>query len=230
VRKRRLAAIIAVFAAAALAVYEGWVKIPPNIAPWRPVDLAAAPGWLAHPQLNSLAADGDACRAALMQAGQRFTILADRSLGQGCGFHDVVRLSTTPIAFSPQPTATCGMAAALTWYQQRVDAAARAILGSPVVRIDQLGTYACRNINWAESGGRSQHATANAIDIAAFHLADGRVVSVLADYGKPTPAGRFLDAAHDEACGLFNIVLGPKYNRLHANHFHVDMGPFRFCR
>jgi hypothetical protein len=25
-------------------------------------------------------------------------------------------------------------------------------------------------------------------------------------------------------------VLGPKYNRLHANHFHLDFGGFRFCR
>jgi hypothetical protein len=53
---------------------------------------------------------------------------------------------------------------------------------------------------------------------------------VLKDYGKATPAGRFLDGAHDAACDLFNIVLGPKYNRLHANHFHLDMGGFRFCR
>jgi hypothetical protein len=56
------------------------------------------------------------------------------------------------------------------------------------------------------------------------------VISVLKDYGKATPEGRFLDAAHDGACDFFNIVLGPRYNRLHANHFHLDMGGFRFCR
>src|SRR5437868_2972431 len=90
------------------------------------------------------------------------------------------------------------------------------------------GALAHLQLNGATAGRLSQHATANAIDIAAFHLEDGRTVSVLADYGKPTPAGKFLDDAHEAACGLFNIVLGPKFNRLHANHFHLDMGPFRF--
>jgi hypothetical protein len=113
--------------------------------------------------------------------------------------------------------ATCSLTAGLYWWQRRLDEIAQAELRSRVVRIDQLGTYACRNINSAAEGRRSQHATANAIDIAAFHTADGRVISVLKDYGKETPEGRFLDGAHDSACGLFNIVLGPRYNRLHAN-------------
>jgi hypothetical protein len=97
---------------------------------------------------------------------------------------------------------------------------------SKLVGIGQLGTFSCRNVNNEAVGNRSQHATANAIDIAVFHFADGRTASVLRDYGKPTPQGRFLDAAHDEACHLFSTVLGPRYNRLHANHFHFDMGGF----
>jgi hypothetical protein len=99
-----------------------------------------------------------------------------------------------------------------------------------LVRIDQLGTFACRNVDSEAVGPRSQHATANAIDIAAFHFADGRTASVARDYGKDSAQGRFLDAAHDAACGLFNTVLGPRYNRLHATHFHLDMGPYRICR
>jgi len=45
-----------------------------------------------------------------------------------------------------------------------------------------------------------------------------------------SPQGRFLDQAHDDACKLFSAVLGPRYNRLHATHFHLDMGPYRICR
>ena len=99
-----------------------------------------------------------------------------------------------------------------------------------ITRVDQLGTYACRNVNSAAAGRRSQHATANAIDIAAFRLADGRSISILDDWGKDTAEGRFLAAARDEACDFFNVVLSPDYNRLHANHFHLDLGGFRMCR
>ena len=231
---KRLRTLLILLVLAALAagvcLYEGWIRIPPNLLPWGPVLLDRKPGWFAHIQLNSLASDGNACRAALGRAQLKFTPLSDRPIDGGCGFKDVVRSDASPIAFNPRPVATCGMTAALYWYQRRLDEIARSHLHTNILRIDQLGTYACRNINSASEGRRSEHATANAIDIAAFHLADGRVISVLKDYGKDTPEGRFLDAAHDGACDFFNIVLGPRYNRLHANHFHLDMGGFRFCR
>ena len=191
---------------AGVAIHESLLRIP---ARWLPPDLSQPPSALAHLQLNGLSTDGNACRAVLARAHLTFTPLLDRDLGKGCGFADVVRSDASPIAFNIRVMATCSMTAALTWYQQRLEEIARQDLGTRIARIDQLGTYACRNINSETNSGRlSQHATANAIDIAAFHLEDGRVVSVLADYGKPTAAGRFLDDAHEAACGLFNIVLG----------------------
>ena len=108
--------------------------------------------------------------------------------------------------------------------------AAATHMSSPISGITQLGTYACRNVNSQKDGRLSQHATANAIDIAAFRFANGKRVSVLRDFGKDTPEGRFLEAAHDEACSVFNVVLGPRYNKLHADHFHLDMGGFLMCR
>ncbi|HEY4165016.1 MAG TPA: extensin family protein [Dongiaceae bacterium] len=222
--------LLLVLAAGAAAIYENWLRLPPNWLPWQPPVLDAEPSWLAHMQLNSLFADGDACRAVLGRSNLRFTVLADRHTDDFCGFTDVVRSEQSPIAFNYRVVATCGLTASLYWYQQRLNRIAQAQLGTSVVKIDQLGTYACRNINSEPMGRRSQHATANAIDIAAFHLADGRVISVAKDYGKPTAEGRFLDGAHDAACDFFNIVLGPRYNRLHATHFHLDMGPFRLCR
>lgn len=101
---------------------------------------------------------------------------------------------------------------------------------SPLVGIDHVGIFACRNVNHETDGARSQHATANAIDVTAFRFADGRIAAIAHDYGKPTPQGRFLAAAHDAACRVFNGVLGPDYNRLHASHFHLDMGPYWICR
>jgi hypothetical protein len=210
----------------------GWLYanqdiFPPNSLPWRPVALDASPGWLAHWQLNRLKDERQECRSALAGApALRVSALADRRIDDRCGFNNVVRAEVSPVTFSPPVTATCSLTAALYWYQRQLQPVAEATLHSPLTGISQLGTFSCRNVNGEADGHRSQHATANAIDIAFFRFADGRTATVLRDYGKPTPAGRFLDAAHDQACRLFNVVLGPRYNKLHAGHFHLDMGGF----
>lgn len=227
------------FLAAAMSltlVTMGWFwanqdAFPSNSLPWKPVVLDAPPRWLAHWQMYRLSSDAALCREALKTAGQlRITPLADRRIKDDCVFQNVVRADDSPISFSPRVTATCGVTAALYWYQRQLAEAAQTHMHSRLVRVSQLGTYACRNVNNLKEGRLSQHATANAIDIAAFHFADGRTASVLRDYGKPTPRGKFLTAAHDQACGIFNVVLGPRYNRLHADHFHLDMGGFLMCR
>ena len=41
---------------------------------------------------------------------------------------------------------------------------------------------------------------------------------------------RFLRAVHEGACDYFDVVLGPDYNRAHADHFHFDRGAYRACR
>ena len=206
------------------------LEFPPNSLPWRQVELDKPPHWLAHWQVRRLHTDPVQCRDALTRAGLRFTPMADKDSGEACGFRSVVRTERAPIAFSITPSATCGMTAGLLWYQGRLQAIAKEHMGSRVTRIEQIGTYACRNVNNAEDGNRSQHATANAMDISGFTFADGRTARVARDYGKDTPRGRFLAAAHTEACGIFNAVLGPEYNKLHADHFHFDMGPAWICR
>ena len=61
-------------------------------------------------------------------------------------------------------------------------------------------------------------------------LADGREVSLARDWDDPGPRGTFLHAARDGACRVFDAVLGPEYNALHRDHFHLDRGPWRACR
>ena len=215
---------------AGLALMQGWVELPPNAVPWAPPDLAQPPGLFAHLQVNRLADRPDACIAALDAAQARFARLPDRATGERCGFSNVVRLDRGPIAFNHPAQTRCVLAAALVWYEHELDGIAQRTLAARVVRIDHLGTYACRNVNSESDGARSEHATANAIDVAGYVLSDGRVISVARDWAKPTAEGRFLAQAHDAACRVFNGVLGPAYNRLHANHFHLDMGPYRMCR
>jgi len=101
--------------------------------------------------------------------------------------------------------------------------AARVYLGSELVRVDTFGTYNCRTV--AGSGRLSEHAHANAVDIAAFLLADGRRISVQNGWGNGDPASRkFLRAVRDSACKRFRTVLSPDYNAAHHDHLHFDMG------
>ncbi|MGN6147459.1 MAG: extensin-like domain-containing protein [Rhizomicrobium sp.] len=213
------------------AIHFGLVKVPPNTIPWdRPV-LDARPGLFAHWQMQRLKTDHEMCRIALDHARDlSYTPLADMSTDGDCGFTDVVRATKTPIPFNIAPVTTCSLSAALYWWQRDVQRLSRQILKTKIRRIDQLGTYACRNINGAVTGARSEHATANAIDIEGFETEDGRRITVKNDWLKPTPEGRFLRAAHDSACGVFGEVLGPDYNSLHANHFHLDEAAWTMCR
>ncbi|HEX3996431.1 MAG TPA: extensin family protein [Acetobacteraceae bacterium] len=226
---RVLAFLIAVTFAGMGFLYQNSIHLPPNTLPWEPIDLNAPPNWIAHYQLNALTRDGAVCRTALARTSLGFVPLKDRRVDDACGFRNVVRADKAPIEFVPHTTATCGLTAALYWYQSALQKAALEHLHSRLVRIDQLGTFACRNVNSEAVGPRSEHATANAIDVAAFHFADGVTITVARDYDKPTPAGRFLNDAHASACELFNTVLGPHYNQLHATHFHLDMGSYRVC-
>ena len=65
---------------------------------------------------------------------------------------------------------------------QGVQPAAEELLGTRVARIEHFGAYSCRRIYGRDSGRWSEHATGNAIDVAAFVLADGRRVTVRGDW------------------------------------------------
>jgi hypothetical protein len=211
--------------------YFGWNLIPPNMIPWEPPKLNSHPGIFAHFQMQRLLRDKRACLIALSHAnGLSYTALPDKTEQTDCGFSNVVQNTHTPIPFNTAPVATCALSAALFWWQRDLQKLAQSELHTTIVRIDQLGTYACRNVNSEATGPRSEHATANAIDIAGFETAEGRKIMVAQDWLKPTPEGRFLRSAHDSACGVFSEVLGPDYNGLHANHFHLDEANWLICR
>jgi hypothetical protein len=87
------------------------------------------------------------------------------------------------IVVDPPLVMNCPMVAALSrWLEKTVQPAARAAFGSPIARIAG-SSYACRNLYNLPNERRSQHAYANAIDLPAFFLANGRIVNLTQGWG-----------------------------------------------
>jgi hypothetical protein len=205
---------------------------PAQDLPWKPFRLDRPVGLATEVQFARAAADPGLCRAALAEGGVRFAEAPDRDLGD-CATLNTVRVQGgAAAALSPAaPTATCELALAYAmWSRHVVQPAARAELGAPVARIEHYGTYACRNVYGRAEGRRSEHAFANALDVAGFRTADGRRVTVARDFRDEGPRGRFLRRVRDGACPWFRAVLSPDYNAAHRDHLHLDYGRWRVCR
>lgn len=214
-------------AAAAMLMVWALVRGRPQDLPWTPLDLGRPIGLFTGRKLAGLTADFPKCRALLTRAGVRYTVLPARHEGATCGYDDAVRFAgggARRIAFAPAAVGvSCPVAAALSmWEWDVVQPAAQAIFGSRVVGIDHVGSYNCRRIYGRDSGTWSEHATADAIDIAGFRLADGTRVTVAADWHGDDPPSRFLHRVRDGACQLFSTVLSPDYNAAHHDHLHLD--------
>ena len=105
-----------------------------------------------------------------------------------CGVPAPIRLkslgSDPTLIFEPPVEINCRMMAALSrWNKTTLQPAAHIKFGSSVARLVGASGYACRNVYNLPDGNLSQHAFANAIDIAAFELKDGRSVTVLKGWG-----------------------------------------------
>ena len=175
------------------------------------------------------------CLANLGAAQASFTPLPDQYYGAGCSTLGTVRLASlrsdeASMGLSNLGPVTCPLASTFaSWARFGVDRAAQQILGSALVRIESMGSYNCRNV--AGSDRRSAHATANAIDISGFVLADGRRITVRGDWQSQSPRVRmFLTTIHTSACKRFGTVLGPAYNAAHQDHLHLELSGRAYCR
>lgn len=230
--------LLGLLALAGLLLY-GLARSNPEDLPWTELDLTRPVGTFTGRKLADLADEGGRCTDLLRQAGVRFTSLPPRRAGPQCGYDHGVRFGrggALAIGYRPADLGTnCAVAAALAlWEWHVVQPAALRRFGQRVRSIDHFGSYNCRRIYGRDSGAWSEHATANAVDIAGFTLDDGTRISVLRDWDEGE-RGRFLDDVRDGACDLFATVLSPDYNRAHRDHLHLDQaerGTFgwRACR
>ncbi|MHC8370479.1 extensin-like domain-containing protein [Pseudomonas sp. MDT1-85] len=222
--------VLLIIGAAGLSVWRGWVSIPPQWNPWAPLDVKAEPNLLTRYKLMRLRDDPQLCDQALSSSGLRVSHQAN-SPDAACPLTNALRVRGGEVALSSSFLASCRLAVAFALFERHaLQPAAQAVYGQAVKRVDHLGSFACRNVYNRENGRRSQHATADALDISGFRLADGRFISVLKDWPKDNRDGRFLHQVRDGACDMFSVVLSPDYNAAHRNHFHVDVGPWWRCR
>lgn len=161
------------------------------------------------------------------------------------------------LKIKPAATVNCKYAAKLVkWVKKSLQPLAEKHLKSRVKTIHNVSSYACRNRYNAANTKLSEHALANALDIAALTLENGTRVSVLdhwphkeeepdgdgdddTDKAKPVKLEKekpvdekkaaFLQAVHKSACRAFVVVLGPEANAAHKNHFHFDLGRYKVC-
>jgi hypothetical protein len=190
-----------------------------------------------RPSQPSIAASASErqCLTRLGAAEASFTPLPDKYYGAGCSTLGTVQLAAlrgdhASLAISNLGPVACPLADTFAaWARYGVDRAARVMLGSALVRIETFGSYNCRTV--AGTDRLSAHATGNAIDVAAFDLADGRRITVKGGWSGGTPAEKeFLRVIHKSACKRFGTVLGPGYNAAHQDHFHLETGGGSFCR
>ena len=194
--------------------------------PWTPAQLTSLDGPATAAAQASVRDDPRWCRTLLRASGVAFEVVPDRTTGPGCGFASAVKL-TGPLWRPRGPVMTCPLAVALTlWERKSLRPGAARAGGRSLTTIEHFGTYSCRPI--AGSSRQSEHATANAIDIAGVEFGNS-IAHVRTDWARGTPSGRLLHRAHDDACQLFGTVLGPGYNAAHRDHLHLDMARWHYC-
>lgn len=205
---------------------------PPQHLPWKPLRLSDPIGSATGVKLARIALDPALCRRTLAEGGVRFQEARTTRSGEFCSVENAVRLTggTTPLR-PAGPVMRCPLALGYAlWDRQVLQPAAREIVGAAPVAVEHYGTYACRRVYGSATGRVSEHASANALDVASVRFPRGRRASVLADYNADTPAGRLLRRAREGGCDAFRVVLSPDYNAAHRDHFHFDQGPFSACR
>jgi len=173
------------------------------------------------------------CRIHLETIAQ-ITPLPGRHGPGSCGAIDMVRLEAVKmpdaasVAINPPAELRCEMATQFAdWV--RNDAAAK-FAPARLTAIANFDSYDCRGRNRVAGAKVSEHGKGNALDIRAFALAGGKLVSPV----DPKVAHELRDSLKQSACKTFSTVLGPGSDGYHEQHIHFDIaarrGGYRICQ
>ncbi len=225
------------------------VYAPPQDLPWKPLDLdhpvgqataAKVADFVVGPAAapEEIRGATDACIQTLREAGVEVRRAEDTDDGGFCQVRGAVVITGGAVtALKPGSlTMQCPLAVRyVIWDRQVLQPAAEATFGSRAVAVNNYGSYSCRRIYGSTDVAErpSEHARANALDIGSVTLADGRTVSVEADWDGQGANGaqgaEFLRRLRDGACRVFSTVLTPDYNEAHRDHLHLDGAPRGLC-
>ncbi|QCF27002.1 extensin [Hydrocarboniclastica marina] len=234
--QKRYTIPLAVAALVVLSFVQQWWVLPANWNPGAELDVNHAMTPVTRWKLSRLSKRPQDCLDVLARipAGAiDYMPLEDYTPVKGCPLTNVVRLRSTTVAFNRPFTVSCPIAVAWVMYERQALAPlARELLQVELSQVDHLGSFSCRTIANSPTNRMSAHASASALDVAAFRFADGRRLTLAGHWNNPErPAEQsFLHQAHQAACRYFGTVLGPDYNAAHLDHFHFDNRGFRYCR
>ncbi len=128
------------------------------------------------------------------------------------------------VQMTPTALLRCNMIPSVErWVRGTIVPEAQRHYGMPVVEMKVASSYACRPRNNQVGAKLSEHGHANAIDISAFILADGRKVTVKQGWNGDHRDRSFLRSVHAGACREFTTILGPNSDAFHHDHFHLDL-------
>ena len=171
------------------------------------------------------AAAASACRLALSDQVAIAPSIPDIHGPGGCGGEDLVRLEAVVlpdkhlVSVKPAATLRCTMALAVADWVRTDMAPLAQRLGSVLSDLDNLDSYECRGRNRVAGAKLSEHGLANALDVRALKLANGRSI-VLTDRTVPR---EFRESVLHSVCARFSTVLGPGSDWYHEEHIHLDL-------
>jgi hypothetical protein len=177
-----------------------------------------------------------ACRLALTEEVAIAPSVPDIHGPGGCGGEDLVRLEAVvlpdkrKVAVTPPAILRCSMASAIAdWIRTDVTSLAAGLGTQPVV-LDNFASYECRGFNRIPGAHLSEHGRANALDVRAIKLADGRSISLT----DRTVSRDLRETVLHSVCARFMTVLGPGSDWYHEDHIHLDLmerrNNYRICQ
>ena len=213
-------------------IYADNSPLPDAWNPTKPLSISDPVNQLTNFKLTRALSDGVLCRAA-SSTGAAFTTLPDQIDSPQCGIKDHVVLNKIgPSRVAPVNTRCQTALRWAMWARHDLQPKAQELFGQNITEIRHFSSYNCRRIR-TSSGTESRmstHATAEAIDVSGFVLNDGTRIDLKRHWDAGDAKSTFLKHANKTACDWFRLTLGPTYNALHADHFHLQHTGWGLCR
>ena len=177
-----------------------------------------------------------ACRLALTEEIAIAPSIPDIKGPGGCGGEDLVRLEAIvlpdkhKVPVKPAAILRCKMATAIADWIRSDIVPIVAKLGSTVSDLDNFDSFECRGRNRVAGAQLSEHGRANALDVRAIKLANGKSIY----FTDRTVAREVRESVLHSVCARFPTVLGPGSDWYHEDHIHLDLmerrNNYRICQ